>query len=264
MAQLDRQIKAQHPGVVIGWIGDAAHAQTVSDHNPDDTPGVRAAQTDSDSLQEVRALDVMRGPAFSVRDADQLVRDLVSIPAHRARLDYVIWNRQFIGRDTHWTIQPYHGNDPHTNHVHVSGWAGDDANTAPWAIGGDMSTAEVLAALRDPEPIGSDGVQASAEAAGEGGQLSLRTIAEYGLEVLRYGKAGPGGPVLVKVVEVDGPALQAIGEEVAANVPAVAGEDVLRRIIREELTSVVMDLIQSITEAWERQAMTPPTIAPPA
>jgi len=147
MAQLDRQIKARYPGVVIGWIGDAAHAQTVSDHNPDDTPGVQAAQTDSDNLQEVRALDVMIGPAFSVDQAETLTDDLTVRRENEARLLYVIWDGQIWTDDRGW--HRYDGSDPHTNHVHISGRAGDDANTAPWAIGGDMSfTIEELLSTR--------------------------------------------------------------------------------------------------------------------
>jgi hypothetical protein len=125
---LYRDIRAVWPGVLIYWIGDPAHASRVSDHNPDDTAGVRAAQTDADTLQEVRALDVMLGPAFSAGNASALVNALKQSP----RLDYVIYNGAIWSRRYGWTTQPYNDGDPHTTHVHISGWAGDDANGADW------------------------------------------------------------------------------------------------------------------------------------
>jgi hypothetical protein len=136
---LYRNIKAVWPGVVVGWIGDPAHATRVSGHNPDDTPGVRAELTDADTLQEVRSLDVMFGPAFDGGDARALVSALIT-PSSRARLFYVIHDEATWGRPA-WTREDYDG-DPHTTHVHISGWVDDDANGADWpavlALGGAM------------------------------------------------------------------------------------------------------------------------------
>lgn len=151
---LYRNIKAVWPGVVIGWIGDPAHAQTVSDHNPDDTAGVRAAQTDPDTMQEVRALDVMLGSAFTRADADGLVLKLTGDPATRARLYYVIWYDRIWHRADGWLSKPYQGTNRHTTHVHISGWAGDDGNGADWPNvlviggGGAVFTIEELLSTR--------------------------------------------------------------------------------------------------------------------
>jgi hypothetical protein len=147
MDALYRNIKTVWPGVVIGWVGDPAHATRVSDHNPDDTAGVRAGQTDADSLQEVRALDVMFGPAFRASDAQALVRALTGAKASRLRLFYVIHDGSTWGRPA-WDREDYFG-DPHTTHVHISGWAGDDANGADWpqvlALGDDMGAIDKVA-----------------------------------------------------------------------------------------------------------------------
>lgn len=129
--------------VVIGGIGDAAHAQTVSGHNPDDTPGVRAELSDADSDPEWRALDPMLGPSFSRDDADRLVDALVNRGESRRRLYYVIWSGLIWHRDNGWVPRPYDGDDPHSSHPHISGWAGNDSDGSDWsavlALGGSMS-----------------------------------------------------------------------------------------------------------------------------
>jgi len=107
---LRAQIDALYPGrdtASDGAIGDAAHRQTTSDHNPD-ARGV------------VCALDITNDPAHgcsidALSDALQLARD--------PRLAYVIANGLIMsGADgpSPWIWRPYGGNDPHTGHMHVS------------------------------------------------------------------------------------------------------------------------------------------------
>lgn len=132
MQALTDDAKAAHPGVVVYGKGDEAHALRTSDHNEDDTPGSKAAQTDSDTRPEHRAIDIMLGPAFSKTDAELLVAALVGSAGARARLYYVIFNRSIWSRSNGWVRADYDGDDPHTDHVHVSGWAADDENTAGW------------------------------------------------------------------------------------------------------------------------------------
>lgn len=202
IASLRAAILAVWPGTVIGGIGDTAHQAEVSDHNPDDTPGVKAAQTDPDSRPEWRALDVMLGPTFNRDDGHALVRSLIGDRTAQGRLFCVIFDRLFIGRSTRWDAVPYEGSDPHTGHVHISGWAGDDENGADWptvrALGASMTMADVTDGLADPQPWKSPGAQAHAQAHGEGGEQSLRKMVEWLLDSVRYGAFPadhPGFPV---------------------------------------------------------------------
>jgi hypothetical protein len=137
MQKLTGQVKGWRPGVVIYGVGDEAHKLSPSDHNEDDTPGSKAEQEDADNIPEHRAIDVMLGPAFSKADGDQLVSWLVTRPANRARLKYVIWYGGIWRRATGWVREVYTGSDKHMNHPHVSGLAADDENTRDWELEGD-------------------------------------------------------------------------------------------------------------------------------
>lgn len=103
------QVRGKHPGMVIGTIGDVAHQNEISDHNPDAWGFVCAA-------------DFMIGPHFTAADAEDLFRRLRIIKDSRTR--YVIYNRRiFYGPElgnAAWVNQTYTGSDPHTNHIHVS------------------------------------------------------------------------------------------------------------------------------------------------
>lgn len=138
MQALTDAIKRRYPGVVIYGIGDAAHKLTVSGHNEDDTPGVRAELQDTDTVPEHRAIDVMLGTAFKKADADALVSTLVGNPIARARLYYIIFYGYIWSRSHGWVRRAYGGSDPHTNHVHISGWSSDDENAADWPMVGTM------------------------------------------------------------------------------------------------------------------------------
>jgi hypothetical protein len=90
-----------------GTIGDAAHSQTTSKHNPN-------------SLGVVRAFDCdMTGPWPGVTFG-RLVQHVVS--RHRAgsdnRLQNVIWDGQIASRSWGWTWRDYDGANPHDKHAH--------------------------------------------------------------------------------------------------------------------------------------------------
>lgn len=146
VAALAASIRALRPAAVIYGVGDAAHQQAASDHNPDDTPGVVSEQTDGDSVPEYRAIDVMIGNGFTSDDAHALVRDITTIEANRRRARYVIYLRTIYRRATGYQPEPYTGTNPHINHVHVSSHVSDDANGSPWTLtnlGADMNEAEL-------------------------------------------------------------------------------------------------------------------------
>lgn len=116
LKQLRSQIDAQWPGrskASDGWIGDAAHQATKSDHNPDGRGVVWAIDVTDDPV---------RGPrGGTLAEKLRLSRD--------PRIKYVIWNRKmFSSYPAHgvdaWTWRPYSGANPH-KHVHVSAQPGE-------------------------------------------------------------------------------------------------------------------------------------------
>ena len=137
MQVLTENVKARHPGVVIYGIGDDAHKKQSSDHNEDDTPGVRTPQTDSDNVPEHRAIDVMLGPNFTKADGAQLVNDLVQHNSSRVTL--VIFDGYEYSKKNGWR-KVKRTSDFHYDHVHASGDANDDDNEAGWILGGAPGT----------------------------------------------------------------------------------------------------------------------------
>lgn len=102
-----------------GWIGDAAHQQETSDHNPDAQGRVLAVDIDSTGPWPV---------SFST---------LVESLRGDARLEYIIWNRRIASRGQGWTWRTYTGtSDPHTGHAHFSARHDHTGNTstAPWPL----------------------------------------------------------------------------------------------------------------------------------
>jgi hypothetical protein len=138
MQKLTDQVKAARPGVVVYGIGDAAHQKQSSDHNEDDTPGVRTPQTDADNVKEHRAVDVMLGSNFSRNDGNLLVQSLVTDPTNRGRVSLVIFDGFEYSARTNFR-KVARTSDKHPDHVHVSGAASDDDNDAPWNLDFDAS-----------------------------------------------------------------------------------------------------------------------------
>lgn len=102
LVALRSEINARWPGRDTGsdgWIGDARHAATRSEHNPDARGIVHALDVDVDGI-----------------NAAALARDLIGDP----RVWYVIWNRVIWSRTHDWAALRYAGADPHTGHLHVS------------------------------------------------------------------------------------------------------------------------------------------------
>lgn len=112
-----------------GTIGDTAHCQRNSDHNPWVRDG---------SIGVVTAMDITNDPARgcdvnTIAEAIRASRD--------SRVKYIIWNRRIansaaIGSAEPWQWRPYSGTNPHTKHVHIS-VKPDKASydsTATWSI----------------------------------------------------------------------------------------------------------------------------------
>ncbi len=126
-------VQAEYPGTqVIYTVGDLEHQEGTSDHNPDDTAGLRTDQTDADSIPEVRGVDIMVNKTFTAAQAAALV--LLLITVCKGRVYYVIYNRKIYHSKRGFKAEAYNGKDPHTNHVHVSTLAKEDNNANPWPI----------------------------------------------------------------------------------------------------------------------------------
>jgi hypothetical protein len=100
-----------------GTIGDAAHAGTVSEHNPN-AAGV------------VTAIDITHDPANGL-DIQQLANNLSS--SGDSRIWYIIANKR-IWEAGQW--YPYTGADSHTSHIHISTnqTASQYDNSAMWKL----------------------------------------------------------------------------------------------------------------------------------
>lgn len=101
---------------VDGWIGDAAHQARQSDHNPDSRGIVHAIDIDKDWI-----------------DTSFVVEQCIS---DNRPTEYVIWNRTIWSRTRDFKPRPYTGDNPHTDHIHVSIRYGTywEADTWDWGI----------------------------------------------------------------------------------------------------------------------------------
>jgi hypothetical protein len=103
----------QRKKVSDGTIGDPAHCQRRSDHNPwvrDGNKGV------------VTAMDITDDPArgCSAESIAESIRE-----SEDPRVKYIIWNRRIansssINGSPAWAWRNYTGSNPHTKHIHIS------------------------------------------------------------------------------------------------------------------------------------------------
>lgn len=119
-----------------GWIGDTAHQQEISDHNPDETGSVPIH--DADKVNEVHAIDV----DDDLRESDLTMEKVVQFLLGRCRsgaetrLRYIIYNRRIWDYRSDWVQKAYTGPSPHTEHAHFS-FSYDtarEAATASWHL----------------------------------------------------------------------------------------------------------------------------------
>jgi hypothetical protein len=92
-----------------GWIGDARHSATKSDHNPDKLSG-----------WVVRALDIDRDLGGPANNAFYLADQLRTLAKKDKRISYIIFNHKIASRVSLWKWRKYRGSNPHTSHVHIS------------------------------------------------------------------------------------------------------------------------------------------------
>jgi hypothetical protein len=124
--QLRDQIDTWYPdrrSTSDGWIGDARHSATKSDHNPDERSGfvVRAIDIDSrlDSSEQL-----------SIYLADQI---RVCAKTDK-RISYVIHNGFIASRIMGFKWRRYRGINPHKKHIHISFTKLGDKDSKPFDI----------------------------------------------------------------------------------------------------------------------------------
>ena len=109
-----------------GWIGDAAHADRDSDHNPDKWGIVHAIDVDKD---------------FGAPGApDKFVTQLLAYAKagkDGGRLKYVIYEGRIASgtfASKFWKWRPYTGANAHTKHIHISFTPRSDRDASQWRL----------------------------------------------------------------------------------------------------------------------------------
>ena len=90
-----------------GWIGDARHKKTKSDHNPDENSIVRALDIDSNLSKDFDAKDLAEALRLAAKNGDK-------------RISYIIYKKKIASKILNWKWRPYVGSNPHTSHIHIS------------------------------------------------------------------------------------------------------------------------------------------------
>lgn len=143
-----------------GTIGDDAHQDTASDHNPND-------------YDVVCGFDATHDPA---NGADMHLISQAIVQKRPRALKYVIWNRQI------WSVarapegwRAYSGPNPHTKHMHVSAGVGPDGHStgpyddeSPWGLAplGTAGGDDVIGLKRGDKGEAVKGLQATLGYAG--------------------------------------------------------------------------------------------------
>lgn len=147
LVRFRREIDQRWPGrskASDGWLGDAAHAARVSDHNPD-------------AKGEVHAIDVTKDGV----DVAAVLKAAIGNPA----VWYVIHDGHIWSRTYGWRKKVYNGPNPHRHHIHISirhdasaeGWAGSWLARAAVTVLRAGSTGTAVKALQRKLGITPDG-----------------------------------------------------------------------------------------------------------
>lgn len=128
-----------------GSVGDEAHQQRSSNHNPDETGNT--PHEDSDSKNEVHAIDVDKtGPWPAPMTFDLAIEELRKRhqDGRDNRLIEIIWNRRRATPESGWKWKDYSGENAHTEHAHLAASyeSSREADTRPWGLverWGDMA-----------------------------------------------------------------------------------------------------------------------------
>jgi len=114
-----------------GTIGDEAHQETDSDHNPDPAPEEEVDAWDCDKE--------LNGPGNPFADDVEFI--IACFEAHESS-KYWIYNRVIARRSTGWKREEYTGDNPHDKHIHFNTREEFDESTKPFGI--EMNQKEKL------------------------------------------------------------------------------------------------------------------------
>ena len=160
-----------------GSIGDAAHADRVSDHNP--------------SGGWVHAIDLTNDPKGGF-DAHAMAQRVIA--RRDPRIKYIISNRRIYGPGSRygWAGGPYTGDNPHTAHAHFSVLPTSVGrfDVSPW-FGVSASAPKPPNPLPNPEPT-SDPVEDDMP------YLLIAKVSAPGTDTLWF----VDGPVAVQIHEL--------------------------------------------------------------
>ena len=138
---LTREIRALHPGTTVWTIGDAAHRNRPSDHNPN-------------SAGVVCAIDVLGDKGLDLADFVERLR----LGRHPA-LKYVIYNRRVFSAAHGYAWRTYTGSNPHVTHAHISVGVGPDGrstgpydDTSSWGLTTSTGGMDMLCKKGDQGP----------------------------------------------------------------------------------------------------------------
>jgi hypothetical protein len=99
-----------------GWIGDAAHSNRKSDHNPDSSNGI------------VRAIDVDKDLDSRASTGAYLADQIRQCAKKDKRISYVIFAGKIASAKSLWFWKSYSGINSHHAHIHVSFSKKGDSN----------------------------------------------------------------------------------------------------------------------------------------
>lgn len=218
-----------------GTIGDWEHQQHVSSHNPDDTVGSMSEYSDSDTIAEVRAIDIdkdLGDPHVTMQD---VVDKILATPEDLKRLRYIIYNRTIWAKSNGWDPVPYDGVSPHTEHVHLNGDPNYDNANANWSVlevgMADLAPHEIVNAIANGSI--DKGYITGKETAGTPG-FGLN-VTDYNLRNLSAQARANGNSLSSLTAAVA--ALSSALSDLAAKVEALqlggVNEDTLRQIVED-------------------------------
>ena len=251
-----------------GWLGDLAHQQGSSGHNPDDTPGVTAERQDTDSEQEVRAIDKdkdLRSPSGVT--LEQVIQRMLKTPADLVRLIYIIYRGRIWKKSNGWRQEVYTGSNQHNEHGHFSGDPASDENGAEWKSitsfkeGGTMAN-EVQAAWHvgeipagnRPDQItqGNSGNINDGKVAGQQRDTVLAFSAEWAYKAMVQAEANAETLDQIKVMLTNllsgGISTDALAEDIASKVIAGMPGNLLTDDDKPIITAAVKDALRQGTE----------------
>jgi hypothetical protein len=200
LTRLRDQVNAAYPNrskASDGTIGDAAHAASSSDHNPN-------------SAGVVTALDLTNDPANGF-DVHQLAERVRLNPHPDAK--YIISNGRIAGIHTGWQWRNYTGSNPHSRHAHFSVGRGPDGrSTAPydnkvdWPVSGGVVPKPSPAPQPQPGVIGVATVtvpvvnvrQQPTSASAQAGSRTLRKGQTFNYVAIVLGQSVGGNPWWLK------------------------------------------------------------------